>query len=89
MDNYILEMMAQMGCGSSDTREIAAIVDTLPHITWDTLDALYSFGIDIDLTPAGDAARDELRAMYSEDDIECFAAYVNAYRNVHSAYATA
>lgn len=87
MNRYIKESMAQVGCGSSDAQEIANICSKLSKIQWDTLDALYNFGIDTDLTEAGEAARAELKTEYDDDDLVCLSAYVNAYRNTIGAYA--
>jgi hypothetical protein len=87
MHNYIIETMAHNGCGLEDTRIIETIAATLPHIAWDTLDAMDSFGPDTSLTEAGNAARNELEADYDDDTLICLAAYVGAYRNVIGAYA--
>lgn len=87
MNEYIKESMAMVGCGASDTREIANICSNLSEIEWDTLDAMYSFGADTTLTEAGEAARANLKADNSDDDLICLAAYVNAHRNTIGAYA--
>lgn len=87
MNEYIAQSMASVGCGASDTREVASICAKLPHIAWDTLDAMYSFGADTDLTEAGEKARKSLRDEYSDDDLLCFSTYVNAHRNTIGTYA--
>lgn len=87
MHDYITETMAHVGCGVGDTREIAAICKDLPHIQWDTLDAMNSFGPTTTLTEAGNEARIALEDQYDDDTLECLAAYVGAYRNVIGAYA--
>ena len=86
MNEYIVQAMAQNGYGIGDAREIAKICAKLPHMAWDILDAMYNFGQTIKLTPEGEKMRDMLRETYSNDDIECFSVYVNAFRNVNSAY---
>lgn len=83
MHPYILESLAMVGCGAGDARELAAICEGLPSIAWDTLDAMHNFGPHTTLTPAGSAARADLTSEYSDDDLICLAAYVNAYRNVN------
>lgn len=82
MNDYIIEKMAQVGCSASDTREIAGIVNKMTQIQWDTLDAMYNFGFHTSLTPVASATRQSLISDYSDDEIECFSAYVNALRNV-------
>lgn len=82
MHNYILESMAQVGCGASDTREISEIVNNMTAIQRDTLDAMHNFGIHTTLTPVASATRQRLISDYSIDELECFAAYVNASRSV-------
>ena len=82
MNSYIIESMAQVGCGVSDTREIASIVKSFTDIERDTLDAMHNFGMQATLTPAGSATRAKLVIKYSNDDLICLSAYVNATRNV-------
>lgn len=81
MQNYIIESMAQVGCGISDTKEIAQIVESLTDIEHDTLDAMHNFGQHTTLTPVGSMTRANLISKYSDDDLICLSAYVNAYRN--------
>lgn len=84
--DYINDKMADYGCGAGDVREIADIVDRMTPIEWDTLDAMHNFGSHTTLTPYGSTTRAGLIAKYSDDDLLCFAAYVNAYRNVNGQY---
>lgn len=86
MNDYITDTMAAYGCGLGDTREIADIVDRFTEIEWDTLDAMHNFGAHTTLTPYGSKTRAGLISRYSDDDLLCFAAYVNAYRNVIGQY---
>jgi hypothetical protein len=81
MQNYIIESMAQVGCGISDTKEIAQIVESLTDIEHDTLDAMHNFGQHTTLTPVGSMTRANLISRYSDDDLICLSTYVNAYRN--------
>lgn len=73
--------MAQVGCGISDTKEIAQIVESLTDIEHDTLDAMHNFGQHTTLTPVGSMTRANLISRYSDDDLICLSTYVNAYRN--------
>ena len=73
--------MAQVGCGISDTKEIAQIVESLTDIEQDTLDAMHNFGQHTTLTPVGSMTRANLISRYSDDDLICLSTYVNAYRN--------
>lgn len=81
MQTYIIESMAQVGCGVSDTKEIAQIVESLTDIEQDTLDAMHNFGQHTTLTPVGSMTRANLISKYSDDDLICLSTYVNAYRN--------
>lgn len=81
MTQYMIESMAQVGCGVTDTEDIAQIVAQLPEIAVDTLDAMHNFGMHTTLTPAGSKARADLISSFSDDDLICLATYVNAYRN--------
>lgn len=73
--------MANIGCGVSDTKEIAQIVESLTEIELDTLDAMHNFGMHTTMTHAGNVARDKLISEYSDDDLICLSTYVNAYRS--------
>lgn len=81
MQTYIIESMAQVGCGVSDTKEIAQIVESLTDIEHDTLDAMHNFGQHTTLTPVGSMTRANLISRYSDDDLICLSAYINAYRS--------
>lgn len=81
MQTYIIESMAQVGCGVSDTKEIAQIVESLTDIEHDTLDAMHNFGQHTTLTPVGSMTRANLISKYSDDDLICLSAYINAYRS--------
>lgn len=83
MNDYIIESMALVGCGVSDTKEIAEIVKGLSEIEHDTLDAMYNFGHHTTLTPVGSSTRAKLMSEYDDDDITCLSTYVNAYRNTN------
>lgn len=87
MHPYITESMARVGCGASDTKEIAEIASKLSHLEWDTLDAMHNFGQHTTLTPVGSATRQGLISQFSDDDLICLSAYVNAHRNAVSTYA--
>jgi len=66
MQTYIIESMAQVGCGVSDTKEIAQIVESLTDIEHDTLDAMHNFGQHTTLTPVGSMTRANLISRYSD-----------------------
>ena len=82
MNTYIIESMARVGCGVSDTNEIATIVSGMSDIERDTLDAMHNFGMETSFTPAGNKARAELVRNYDDDDLLCLSTYVNASRNI-------
>ena len=82
MHPYIIESMAQVGCGVGDTEETATIVEKMTPIQWDVLDAMHNFGMHTTLTPVGSATRQRLVSDFSDDELICLAAYVNASRNV-------
>lgn len=83
MNNYIIEAMTQVGCGVSDTKEIASIVDTLSTKQKDILDGWHNLGKNIPLKGEYQEISQELNSQFSDDDIECLSAYVNASRNVN------
>lgn len=88
MNGYIIESMARMGCGITDTQQVHETVAKLPKMAQDVLDAWYNFGRSTDLLPAAQADAEKLRAEYSDDDLDCMQSYVNAYRNTEKTYVT-
>ena len=82
MNDYIIQSMALVGCGVSDTKDIAQIVSTLPREAKDVLDTWHNVGTNIPLKSEYQTVADMLKTRFSDDDITCLGAYVNASRNV-------
>lgn len=86
MNDYITETMARYGCGASDVKAIHGIITSLSDMAQDVLDGWYNFGRATDLLPAARLAASDLRDNYSDDDLDCMEAYINAYRSTVGGY---
>lgn len=84
MNKYIIESMAQVGCGVTDTKEVAETVSRLPKKAHDVLDTWYNIGRNIELRAEYQAIAQMLKDKFSDDDITCLSTFINATRNVTS-----
>lgn len=84
MDKYIIESMAGVGCGISDTREVAETVNQLPSKAKDVLDTWHNLGQKIELRADYQPIAKMLKSKFSDDDIICLSTFVNASRNITS-----
>lgn len=82
MNKYIIESMAQVGCGVTDTKEVAETVSRLPKKAHDVLDTWYNIGRNIELKAEYTSTVEMLKDNFNDDDITCLSTFVNAKRNV-------
>lgn len=82
MDDYIIEKMADVGCGLSDVRIAENDCDSMSKDQKDILDCWHNNGIKIPLSTKYKSAADSLTKKYSEDDLIVLGAYVSARRNL-------
>lgn len=80
--NYIVEKMATVGCGATDTLEIKALCDDMSTEQRDVLDCWHNNGFGIPLRPVYFETAGKLKRDFTEDDLTVLGAYVNARRNV-------
>jgi len=79
---YITQVMATVGCGTTDTLEVARICDKLNKKQRDVLDCWHNIGCDIQLAEEYRATGKELKSQFTDDEILVLGAYINAKRNV-------
>ena len=82
MTDYIIEKMADVGCGAGDVRIAKQDCDGMSKDQKDILDCWYNNGVNIPVSARYQSAADRLKEQYSDDDLTVLGAYVSARRNI-------